>query len=1033
MKITENAVEEAAIEWLVELGYEYAYGPDLLDAGNGGERTNIKEAVLRDRLESALKRLNSGVPSVAISKAVATLCETDVDLIAANHRMYRFLRDGVKVEFERNGEQVASILRIVDFGNFNSNDFLVVNQFTVQGPEHICRPDILIFINGLPLAAIELKNPADENADVWMAYDQIQNYKNDIPVLFHHNAMCIISDYSNAMMGSLTAKRERYQAWRTIDGVETDPLGPQQELETLIRGVFDKYFFIEYLKTFILFEDEGKLVKKIAGYHQFHAVLAVAKSVIRASMPDGDRKGGVVWHTQGAGKSIEMVCTAAMVLTLQEMQNPTVVVVTDRNDLDGQLFETFCKNSDLLRETPVQAESREQLRELLMNRPSGGIIFTTIQKFALEPGEIQFPALTDRRNIVTLCDEAHRTQYGFTAQFRQDGTIKYGYAKHLRDALPNSTFLAYTGTPVSSTDRDTQAVFGGYVHIYDIEQAVTDKATVPVYYESRLVKLDLKEEERPHIDESFEEISEDEEESTTANTARKWAALEKIVAAQPRLQKVAADLITHFEQRQAVLQGKAMFVAMSREACVALYNEIVKIRPDWHSDDANEGCIKIVMTGSSSDKPHLRAHAHSKETRKLLEKRFKDPEDKLKIVIVRDMWLTGYDAPVVNTLYVDKPMKGHNLMQAIARANRVFKDKPGGLVVDYIGIANELKEALKEYTNSKGKGRPTVDASEALTVFLDEMGILQGLLHGCDYSEFQTKALKVLPKAVNHILGQTHKDKAKDGRRRFADHLLAASKAFALCCTLDEAMPYREELAFFQAIKAVLTKADPKKKLTDEAKEHAIRQIISGALVSDEVVDIFDVAGLKRPDISILSDEFLDEVRHMEYRNLAVELLERLLKNQIKAKFRTNVVKQDKFSDLLEASLNRYRARAIETAQIIEELIEMAKEFNRAAEKGIALGLSDDEMAFYDALEANEAAVRELGDDILKAIAQELTKKLRDSVTVDWSKRESVRASIRIQIKRILRVHKYPPDKQDNAVELVMKQAESLAEIWSNT
>lgn len=1032
-KITESAVEDAAIGWFEELGYAYAYGPSITGDVDDPEREDHKKVVLADRLLGALKRINPGVPLTALKKAASVLSTFEnPDLVQSNRGFHRLLLDGVRVSFAVNGEQQATIVRAVDFDNAANNDWLVVNQFTVQGPKHTCRPDVVVFLNGLPLAVFELKNPADEKADIWMAFDQVQNYKTDIKALFHHNAFNVISDFSNARFGSLTANKERFLGWRTIDGVEVDPLGEQQELETLIRGMFNKTLFLKYLRNFILFEEEGTLVKKIAGYHQFHAVLAVAESVIRASVPGGSRKGGVVWHTQGAGKSIEMACSASVLLMQPELSNPTIVMVTDRNDLDGQLFETFCKNSDLIREMPVQAEDREDLRRLLDGRPSGGVIFTTIQKFGLEPGEKVFPELTTRENVVVICDEAHRSQYGLSAQIQEkDGTIKYGYAKHLRDALPKATFVAFTGTPVSSTDRDTRAVFGEYVHIYDIEQAVSDGATVPVYYESRLVKLDLKPEETPHIDEQAEELSEDEEEATTSARYRKWAALEKIVAAQPRLVQVAEDLVSHFEERQKAQDGKALVVAMSREACVHLYNEIVKIRPDWHDDDPTKGAIKIMMTGSSSDKQHIRAHVYPKDVRKNLEKRFKDPGDGLKIVIVRDMWLTGFDAPVVNTLYVDKPMKGHNLMQAIARANRVFKDKPGGLVVDYIGIANELKTALHEYTASKGKGRLTIDASEALSVFLDEMAVLRDLLHGCDYSEFRTKALSVLPKAVNHLLKQTNKDKAKEGRRIFADHVLAASKAFALSCTLDEAGEHREELAFFQAIKAVLTKADPKKALTDEAKEHAMRQIISGALVSEDVVDIFEVAGLKKPDISILSDEFLDDVRHMEHRNLAVELLERLLQNEIKAKFRTNVVKKHKFSDLLEAALNRYKARAIETAQIIEELIELAKEFEKDAQRGRELGLSKDELAFYDALATNEASVRALGDAVLKEIAQELTKKLKASATVDWSRRESVRAAMMVKVRHILANHKYPPDKAADAVDLVMKQAEVLSDDWA--
>lgn len=1037
-KITESLVEDATITWFQEMGYDYAYGPDI--TGDGLYRETPKQVVFEDELLSALKRINPGLPLAALKKAIVALIDFgNPDLIQSNKGFHRLIVDGVRVSYSEAGQQKDTIVQVVDFprAGKDKNSWLIVNQLTVQGPKHTCRPDVVMYLNGLPLVVFELKNPADENADVWMAYDQIQNYKTDIKALFNHNAFCVVSDFTTARFGSLTSNRERFLGWRTIDGEVLDPLGAHQELETLVRGMFDKALFLQYLRNFILFEDEGRLVKKVAGYHQFHAVRAVAQSVIRASAPGGDRKGGVVWHTQGAGKSIEMACAASVLLVTPELNNPTLVVVTDRNDLDGQLFATFLLNKDLIRETPVQAESRDDLRKLLDSRPSGGVIFTTIQKFALEAGESVFPSLTERTNVVVVCDEAHRTQYGFSAELKKDKEgnlkegLKYGYAKHMRDALPAATFLAFTGTPVSSTDRDTRAVFGDYVHIYDIEQAVADGATVPVYYESRLVKLDLKPDETPKIDEQVEELSEDEEESASSERKKKWAALEKLVAAQPRLAQVAKDLILHFEERQSVQFGKAMFVAMSREACVALYNEIIKLRPDWHNDDPHKGAIKIVMTGSSSDKKHIREHVYPKETRKLLEKRFKDENDPLKLVIVRDMWLTGFDAPVINTLYVDKPMRGHNLMQAIARANRVFKDKPGGLVVDYIGIATELKEALHEYTSSKGKGRPTVDAKEAFAVFLDKMDVLRSMLHGCDYSEFRTKALAVLPKAVDHILKQTNKDKSKEGRKVFADHVLAASQAFALSCTLDDAKEYRDELAFFQAIKGVLAKGDPKKALKSEEKEHAMRQIISGALASDGVMDIFEVAGLKNPDISTLSDQFLDEIRHMEHRNLAVELLERLLQDEIKAKFKTNVINKDKFSSMLEAALNRYKARAIETAQIIEEMIEMAKDFNKAVKRGDELGLNRDELAFYDALESNEASVRELGDDVLKAIAHELTVKLKASVAVDWSKRDSVRAAMRLRVRSILTRYKYPPDKSEAAVEMVLKQAEVLSDEWA--
>ena len=1029
-KITESAVEAAAVTWFEELGYDYAYGPEI--TGAGLERESHKQVVLQDRLLGALKRINPGLPAAALKKAAAALGEFDnPDLVHSNKGFHRLITDGVRVSYTEVGQQKDTIVQVVDFKNQVKNDWLVVNQFTVQGPKHTCRPDVVVFLNGLPVVVFELKNPGSESADVWMAYDQIQNYKTDIKALFHHNAFCVISDFTSARFGSLTSNKERYLGWRTIDGETMDPFGSHQELETLVRGMFDKNMLLKYLRNFILFEDEGKLVKKVAGYHQFHAVQAVAQSVVRAAAVGGDRKGGVVWHTQGAGKSIEMVCSSSVLLMEPELQNPTIVIVTDRNDLDGQLFATFLLNEELLRERPVQADSREELRRLLDSRPSGGIIFTTIQKFALDEGETSFPVLTRRQNVIVICDEAHRSQYGFNAALKADGGYKYGYAKHMRDALPTATFLAFTGTPVSSTDRDTRSVFGDYVSIYDIEQAVADGATVPVYYESRLVKLDLKESETPQLDALVDELSEDEEESATSDRKKQWAALEKVVAAQPRLAQVAKDLIAHFEERQTLLEGKAMFVAMSREACVALYNEIIKLRPDWHSEDPAAGAIKIVMTGSSSDKEHIRQHVYPKETRKLLEKRFKSETDPLKIVIVRDMWLTGFDAPVVNTLYVDKPMRGHNLMQAIARANRVFKDKPGGLVVDYIGIATELKEALKEYTASKGKGRPTVDSAEAFSVFLDKVDIIRGLLHGCDYTEFRTQALKLLPKVVDHILKQANEDKKKDGRKLFCDHVLAASQAFALCGTLDPAEPYKEELAFFQAVKGVLSKGDPSHALKSEEKEHAMRQIVSSALASDGVMDIFEVAGLKNPDISILSDEFLADVRKLEYKNLAVEVLERLLQDQIKSRFKTNVVTREKFSTMLGAVLNRYKARAVETAQLIEELIEMAKEFNAAVNRGVELGLSRDELAFYDALAADEASVRTLGDDIIKKIAHELTVSLKASASVDWSKRESVRAAMRMRIKLILSKFKYPPNKSNEATELVLKQAEVLADEWA--
>lgn len=1042
--ISEDDVEQAMLEWLDSLGWQTAHGPDIspLDAKTPGtERDSYRDVALRHRLADAIARLNPHIPAAARDDALHHVLNPNVPgLVNANRQIYRWLVDGVPVEFQKDGETRGDRVRLVDFSDVAANDWLAVNQFSVQGAKQTRRPDVVLFVNGLPLVVVELKNPGDEDADIWAAWNQLQTYQQDIRDLFYANALQVISDGTNARMGSLTASRERFMAWRTIDGVTTDPLGSMRELETLTLGLFQRDLLLDYLHHFILFEDEGELVKKVAGYHQFHAVRAVVESVLKASAPGGSRKGGVVWHTQGAGKSIEMTCLAGALMAHEGMGNPTLLVVTDRNDLDNQLFGVFAGASELLRETPVRADTRPELRRLLANRPSGGIVFTTIQKFTPGEDEDTFPVLSDRRNIVVICDEAHRSQYGFDARLTStDGqqaasttptgatTVRYGYAQYLRDALPGATFVAFTGTPVSLDDRDTRAVFGDYVHIYDIEQAVKDGATVPIYYESRLASLELKEADVTSLDSEVEELTEDEEnDEARVAKLRRWAALEQLVGAPPRIQKIAADIVGHFENRQSVMDGKAMIVAMSRDICVHLYNAIVALRPGWHSDDPTQGAIKIVMTGSASDKALLKPHIYSKDVRKRLEARYKNPVDPFKIVIVRDMWLTGFDAPCMHTMYVDKPMRGHNLMQAIARVNRVFKDKPGGLVVDYIGIANELKAALATYTQAHGRGKPTIDAHDALALLKEQMDVLHGMLHGVAYDDFRTKAWQLLPAVADHVLG------LDDGKKRFADTVLAASKAFALCCTLDEALQYRDELAFLQAVKAALTKhGGADRALTDEQKEHALRQIISRAVVSAEVIDIFAAAGLKRPDIGVLSDEFLEDVRHMKERNLAVELLERLLKGEIKARFKTNVVQGAKFSELLQQSLTRYRNRAVETAQVVEELIEMAKQFQEAAQRGVRLGLSPDEMAFYDALATNEAAVRELGDETLKKIAVELVVKLRSSVTVDWSKRETVRAKLRVMVKTLLKRYKYPPDRQEEATDTVLRQAESLSAEWA--
>ena len=1060
--VTEDHVEQATLEWLAALGWEVGHGPDGSppDAKTPGtERDTYRETALKHRLQGAIRRLNPHIPAGARDEACRQVLGPNLPgLVQANRQMHRWMVEGVPVEYQKGGETRGDRVRLVDWSDVSRNDWLALNQFSIQGPKRTRRPDVVLFLNGLPVVVVELKNPGDEHADLWSAFNQLQTYKDDIPDLFLSNALLVISDGLEARVGSLTADRERFMAWRTIDGETVDPLGAMRELETLVHGLFQRELLLDYLRHFILFEDEGRLVKKVAGYHQFHAVRAVVERVLVASSPQAEAsqrgKGGVVWHTQGAGKSIEMTCLGGKLMQHPAMGNPTLVVVTDRNDLDNQLFGVFAGAAELLRETPVQADTRPRLRELLSNRPSGGIIFTTIQKFTPGEDEDSFPVLSERHNIVVICDEAHRSQYGFqaslpklqkqmkearktsaanepmvlqaaepVADYGRLRDVRYGYAQHLRDGLPGATFVAFTGTPVSLEDRDTRAVFGDYVHIYDVEQAVRDGATVPIYYESRLARLELKEAETPALDDEVDELAEDEEDDTAkAAQLRRWAALEKLVGAPPRLQKVAADLVEHFENRLASLDGKAMVVAMSREICVHLYDAIVALRPGWHDPDPEKGVVKIIMTGSASDKALLKPHIHGRDIKKRLERRYKDPADPFKLVIVRDMWLTGFDAPCMHTMYVDKPMKGHNLMQAIARVNRVFKDKPGGLVVDYIGIANELKAALKDYTQAKGKGRPTIAAEDALAVLLEKMDVLHGMLHGFDYTAFRTRAWQLLPGVANHVLG------LEEGKKRFADTVLAASKAFALCCTLDEALAHRDELAFLQAVKAALTKfGSSGRKLSDEQKEHALRQIMSKAVVSAEVIDIFKAVGLNRPDIGVLSEEFLEDVRHMKERNLAVELLDRLLRDDIKARFKTNVVQQARFSALLQLSLQRYRNRAIETAQVIEELIEMAKKFHEAALQGDRLGLTPDELAFYHALATNEAAVRELGDATLKKIAVELTLKLRASVTVDWSVRETVRARLRVMVKTLLRRYKYPPDKQDEATEIVLKQAESLA------
>jgi type I restriction enzyme R subunit len=1062
--MNEDQLEQLCLDWFREGGYEYANGYNIAHDGEAPEREDYKQVLLTGRLLNTLQRINPQIPIPTLEEQVVhVLCKPEHPVLIQNNRNFQqYLLEGMPVEYTPDSLTLAlsqgergkkrDHAQLIDFHNLINNQFLVVNQFTVKGTKMNRRPDVVVFINGLPIAVIELKNPADENADVWDAYNQLQTYKEEISDLFVFNEALVISDGINARIGSLTANQERFLPWRTIKNENDKPL-LEYQLEKVVRGFFDKKLLLDYLRYFIVFEQDGdKLIKKIAGYHQFHAVREAVRVTLIASRPlekdkqeeeratygkevkPGSRKAGVVWHTQGSGKSISMVCYAGMLLQQPEMQNPTLVVVTDRNDLDNQLFDNFVAAKMLLKQVPVQADSRDDLRELLESRQSGGIIFTTVQKFSLLNGEEQHPALSKRSNIVVISDEAHRSQYGLKAVFDQKtGKYKFGYAKHLRDALPMASFIGFTGTPIATEDKDTRAVFGDYVSIYDIQDAVDDGATVPIYYESRLAKLDINQAEIEQLNDQVEEVIEDEEDISAREKAKGyWSTLEKLVGAEPRVRQVAGDLVKHFEERTAILDGKGMIVGMSREICAHLYNAIVALRPEWHDPDIEKGAIKIVMTGSASDKALLQPHIYSKQQKKRLEKRFKDPDDPLRLVIVRDMWLTGFDAPCAHTMYVDKPMKSHNLMQAIARVNRVFRNKPGGLVVDYIGIANELKRALKIYTESKGKGNPANLAQEAFAVLLEKIDVVRGMYTGFNYSEYETRAHELLVPAANHILSLDGNNTRKDRKKEYLDAVLAITKAFALCGTLDEAAEYKKEIAFFSAIKAVITKyTSVDKKRTEEEKHSALKQILDNAIIAEGVADIFKLAGLEKPDIGLLSDAFLDEIRHMPARNLAVELLEKLLRDEIKAKTRNNVVLEKKYGDRLLETLRKYNNRAIETSQIIEELIAMAKEFQEAMKRHEDLGLNEDELAFYDALANNESAVRELGDEILRTIAHELVEKLRNSITVDWQKRESVRARLRNIVRILLRRYKYPPDKQDEAVDLVLRQAEALSDGWS--
>ena len=1039
--MNETQLENLCLDWFAENGWDVVHGVDIAPDSSNPLRRDYKQVLIEADLQTAFERINPHLPVSCFEQVLQKLSKPEsLDLITNNRAFHHMLLEGVPVSYKKEDDWVNDHAFLVDFNHIYQNRFVAINQFTIQGTKQPRRPDIICFINGIPFAVLELKSPTDENADIWDAFNQLQTYKEEVSDLFVFNEALVVSDGITARVGSLTASQERFLPWRTIKN-EDDKPQLEWELETVIRGFFDRGLFLDYIRFFVLFETDGgsqqaagATIKKIAGYHQFHAVREAVQATIAAANPTGDKKAGVVWHTQGSGKSISMCCYAGKLLQQPAMQNPTLLIVTDRNDLDGQLFETFSQAQELLKQTPVQANNRDELRQLLAERESGGIIFTTVQKFALLDGETEHPLLNGRHNIVVMSDEAHRSQYGLKAKLSNDGTYKFGYAKHMRDALKNAAFIGFTGTPISSEDKDTRAVFGDYVSIYDIQDAVEDGATVPIYYESRLAKLDINKAEIEELSDQVDEVVEDEEDvGSREKTKGEWSRLEKLVGATPRLKQIAADLVTHFEARTEATAGKGMIVTMSREICVHLYNEIIALRPDWHDDDPKKGKIKIVMTGSASDKPLLQPHIYNKQVKKSLEKRFKDVNDPLQLVIVRDMWLTGFDAPCTHTMYIDKPMKGHNLMQAIARVNRVFKDKQGGLVVDYIGIANELKQALKTYTDAKGKGEPTLRAEEAYAVLAEKMDAIRGMFAkttdqtGLDLSSYETQAHRLIIPAANYVLS------LKDGKKRFLDLVLTVNKAFSLCGTLDEAKTLHKEIAFYSAIKAVISKhTSVDRKLSQAEKDSTLKQILDNAVLADGVADVFALCGLDKPNIGLLSDEFLEDVRQMPYRNLAVELLEKLLNDGIKAKTRNNLVQEKRFSDRLQETLRKYNNRAIETSQVIEELIQMAKDFQAEMEREASLGLNPDEIAFYDALANNESAVRELGDDTLKQIAREITEKLRKSTTVDWQVRDSVRAQLKILVRRTLQRWKYPPDKAAEAIELVMKQAEMLSNAWTS-
>ncbi|WP_374765252.1 type I restriction endonuclease subunit R [Yunchengibacter salinarum] len=1045
-RFAESHVEEAALEWLSGLGYAVAHGPDIGPDGVAAERSSYGQVLLPDRLRAALERLNPHLPRDTLDDVLRKIQAVEKPaLIDENRRLHGFMVDGVPVDITRDdGSLGGDVAHLVDYDDPGRNDWLAVNQFTVVEGQHTRRPDVVVFLNGLPVAVVELKNPGDENATLDGAFNQLQTYKAQIPSLFRSNGVLVISDGLQARIGSLTADRERFMPWRTVDGAEVAPKGAP-ELDTLIAGVFHQRRLLDLIRDFTVFGDTGSgLAKIVAGYHQYHAVRHAVDSTVKAASPEGDRRIGVIWHTQGSGKSLLMAFYAGQIIAHAAMENPTLVVLTDRNDLDDQLFGTFAMCRDLLRQTPQQANSREELQTLLA-RPSGGVVFTTIQKFAPEQGESSYPTLTERRNVVVIADEAHRSQYGFRAKVAQDtGAVSYGFAKHLRDALPHASFIGFTGTPIEQTDVNTPAVFGHYIDVYDINRGVEDGATVPIYYESRLARIELDDEAAAQIDQQVAGLTEEEAEDEQEKLKRKWTTIEAVVGADERVSLVADDLIRHFEDRLVGMNGgKAMVVCMSRRICVALYYAIIRLRPDWHSDDDEEGAVKVVMTGAASDPEAWQPHIGNKAHRDLLAKRARDPDDPLKLVIVRDMWLTGFDAPCMHTMYVDKPMQGHGLMQAIARVNRVFRDKPAGLIVDYIGIAQNLKSALGDYSDQDRK-HTGIDEAEAVAVLQEKYEIVRDMFHGFDYSPAITgtpqQRLAILAGAMEWVLTMQQRDAAREsspeGKKRahcrFGDAVLALSKAYALAAASDEARGIRDEVGFFQTVRAALAKTKSGGAgASSVERDLAVQQIVSRAVVSTEIVDILKAAGLKTPDISILSDEFLAEVQGMQKKNLALEALRKLINGEIRSQSRVNVVETRAFSERLEDAIARYHANAITGAEVIQEMIQLAKDIRVARERGEEDGLSREERAFYAALADNESAVDVMGNAQLRVIAQELLNNLKSSVSVDWQHRHAARARMRILVKRILRKYGYPPDLQDAAVQTVLRQAEALSAEWA--